>query len=372
MRKITGVLIGITLLLIAGPASAAINNGTGDPLSLISGAVIQPFWNQANDSTLIEVTSPVDDNGLVLEGIVVTGDAKLPLYEFERSFLHVVYYNATCLRIISVPHRISYKGATVFSPDIDLGTLGPMAGLAVITKSSNGQIAEPIPNFRAIHVRGHWYNFIDDFVHEVDPIAGSSPQSPGPQTYSPLRSAASFGAPIEGGQGGVFHTTIYLVCPTSTVFPSGPGFPLVNFTPGPHTLLGYLYDARERKIIDYTVFCSCLTMFDLETLPLYGNPFQLPDGLSYTELVSYEPATGPIIDATDPEAIEVATLPPGPEATNPRAFVAYRQILVDAGIWPGGSGDDFGRTNNGSAYNYRVNLSDPFVPNPQRFVPGLR
>jgi hypothetical protein len=370
MRKITGVLIGITLLLIAGPASvsAAANNGTGDPLSLISGAVIQPFWNAAIDSTLIEVTSPVNDNGLELEGVV----GPFPSFEFENSFLHVVYYDFNCARLISVPYRISYKGAIVFSPDLDLGAGAPTAGLAVITKSTDGFLADPIPANRAIHVRGHWYSFPADFVHEVDPIAGSTPQSPGPQTYSPLRSAASFGAPIQGLP--FFFTTIYLVCPTSTVFNALPptrGFPEQNLTPGPHTLLGYLYDDRERKILDYTVFCTCISMYSLEQLsPLYGSALQLPGDLSYTELVSYEPPTGAITDPGPP--IEVATQAPPAEATNPRAFVAYRQIFINSIFWPGGSGDDFGRTNNGSAYNYRVNLSDPFVPNPPRFVPGLR
>jgi hypothetical protein len=53
-------------------------------------------------------------------------------------------------------------------------------------------------------------------------------------------------------------------------------------------------------------------------------------------------------------------------------FTGFRHIVVTHAVWPAGTGDDIGRLNNGSAYNYLVNLEGFFFPFPVRFVPGLR
>jgi hypothetical protein len=343
MRKTIGVAIGVALLLMAGQASAQ-NNGTGDPLSLISSAVIQPFWSLAADNTLIEVTSPLDDNAL-----------------------HVVYFDSTCARLFSAPKFVSHKGAIAFSPDVDGVNV---AGLAVIGRSVGGQFNPlPIPDADGIHVRGHWFNFAADFVRLVDPIAVKSAESA--QTYSPLRSAASFGAPVDTSP---FSTFLYLICPGPLVVPfaggpapalASPPFPappLIAWMPAqPGLIFGVLYDDDEDVLIDFRLPCNCSSMFQLSTdiSPLYGNPANfLGEFVSYTELFTYN---------------VVGTSPPPAVTANPLTFTGYRAITIstDGGIWPGGSADDFGRLANGSAYNYRVNGNDNELFGPF-FVPGLR
>jgi hypothetical protein len=342
MRKTIVVLVGLTLLLMAGQADA-VNNGTGDPLGLISAAVIQPFWSLNPDNTLIEVTSPLDFN-----------------------FLHVVYFDASCNRLISRPKEVSFKGAIVFSPDADLAAnvgLGGITGLAVI--SNGGPItATPIPDFDAIHVRGIWFNFTSDFIRYVDPIAVRSPDTPAPQqTYSALRSAASFGAPVDVPP--TFTTFLYLICPGPLVLgeippPAFPTPPLIAYAPsGFGFIRGVLYDDDEDVVIDFSLPCNCSSMFELSVniSPVYGDVFRfLPELVNYTELFTYN-------------AAGLAT--PPPVASNPLTFTGYRGITVNAGLWPGGSGDSFGRLANGSAYNYRANGNDDELFGPF-FFPGLR
>jgi len=345
MRKLIVVLIGVSLLLMAGQASA-VNNGTGDPLGLISSAAIVPFWsngpNPTGDNTLIEVTSPLTD-----------------------SFLHVVYFDASCNRLFSKPHFVSWKGAAVFSPDVDGVNV---TGLAVIGRAGGGFDPLPIPDSGAIHVRGLWFNFPADFVREIDPIAVTSPETPAPrQTYSPLRSAASFGAPVDTGP---FATTIFLICPGPLVLSalSGPGYPappLIAYAPAqPGFVFGVLYDDDEDVLIDFRLPCNCSSMFQLSTdiSPLYGDVFSfLPEFVSYTELFTYNLAgVFPVPTVTTPGS-----------PLNPRTFTGYRGITVTDTIWPGGTGDGFGRLANGSAYNYRVNGNDHDLFGPF-FVPGLR
>jgi len=354
MSKITGVLlsVGVMLWLTAGPAGAA-NNGTADPQGLIASAAIQPFWDQAGNFTLIEVTSPINDNGLNLAGALVSPT------------LHVVYFNNNCVRLVSRPQRVSYKGAIMFLPQDDIPVPDqPLAGLATIAHANAGQLSVPIPNEYAIHVRGHWINFGADFARVVDPIAVNSPQSdagvvgPVQQTYSPLRSAASFGAPIQIPP---FNTLIHFICPSSAVIGVGSelspalGFPVPNFsvTTGG---FGVLYDFQENPLVDFLWFCNCNSMFALESFsPLYSLIL-----LTYTELFTYQPTL---------------FAPPVPaQVLVPAVFTAYRELVVDLSppwLDPSG-GDSFARLANGSAYNYRVNGSTTFGLGAPFFTPGLR
>ena len=333
MRKIIGVLVGMALVLMVGSANAA-NNGTGDPLGLIASAAIQPFFSTGPDDTLIEVTSPLDDNQL-----------------------HVIYFNAACNRLISRPKFVSRKGAIVFSPDVDLAGLGPAGnvnGLAVIGRTVNSVTLIPIPAQAAIHVRGYWINTLQDFVRVVDTIAVDSAETgvaiaADKQTYSPLRSAGSFVGPSDVGP---FVSTIHLICPTQTVYQEAGLFPPV-FPQAPvsaSTLFGFLYDDSENFILDYFLPCTCSAMFQLASISsLYAA--QAPSFLTYTELVTYS-----VNGLAAPPAI----------ALNPPAFTGYRAVTV-VGVL-----DSLGRLNNGAAYNYR-NAGDEFIglssPN---FTPGLR
>jgi len=333
MRKIIGVLVGMALVFMVGSANAA-NNGTGDPLGLIASGAIQPFFSAGPDDTLIEVTSPLDDNQL-----------------------HVIYFNSFCNRLISRPKFVSRKGAIVFSPDVDLaglGAAGNVQGLATIGRTGNNITHTPIPALAAIHVKGFWFNLLQDFVRVVDPIAVDSAETgvavaADKQTYSPLRSAAAFVAPDDRVP---FVTTIHFICPSGTVYSEAgffaPLFPNPPLTAS--TILGFLYDDDENFLLDFFVNCTCNNMLQLATIsPLYAA--LSPSFLTYTELVTYN-----VVGLAAPPAI----------ALNPPTFTAYRAINVV------GLADDFGRLNNGAAYNYR-NAGDEFLglfaPN---FTPGLR
>lgn len=354
MRTLILVLVGLALL-VAGPAGA-VDNGTGDPLGLIASAAIQPFWSLGTENTLIEVTSPLSDNDL-----------------------HIVYFNTACNRLLSRFKFVSWKGAIMFSPDLD----GIDAnGLAVITSNFNNIAGSPIRDHHAIHVIGHWFNLVADYVHQVDPIAVSSPEtgrkfSSDRQHYSPLRSAASFGAPIEQAptNASPFNTLIHLVCPgPNVVGPAGvlspqKGFgvaPPIAYLPsipasGIGSITGIVYSGDEEPVADFFLPCNCSSMFDLDQVSVaYTQPLRLgPSLLSYTELFTHNP---PLF------------APPTPAAFVAPTFVGYRNIGVSTA--PGG--DSFGRMNNGSAYNYRVNGSDPILGGfdpfgpPPFFVPGIR
>jgi hypothetical protein len=350
MRKIIGVLVGcVTLILMVGSANAA-NNGVGDPLGLIASAAIQPFFSAgATENTFIEVTSPVGDNS-----------------GFNR--LEVFYFNAACTRIASVRHPVTRKGAIVWSVDGDLGGLGLVVGnvngLAVISRGVSPDIVgTPIPQPNSIHVKGFWVNLQFDFVRVVDPIAVSSTESTDApkQSYSPLRSAASFGAPPDGAP--FFVSTLHLICPNSSVYavlPTSAGFPA---PPAVTTsIFGFVYDEDENFLADILVTCSCSTMIQLNTIT---SIYQTTS--TYTELVTYNNVNltpTPTVTLGPPS---VCTSTGAPVVCDPPAFTGYRAMAVLQGVL-----DDFGRLANGSAYNYR-NSGDQFVGQfPPRFVPGLR
>ena len=74
-----------------------------------------------------------------------------------------------------------------------------------IARTSDGINLIPIPQFPfaapdflfsgPIHSRGHWVSFVNDHINKVDPIAVGSAETVTQQTYSPLRSAATFTNP---------------------------------------------------------------------------------------------------------------------------------------------------------------------------------
>jgi hypothetical protein len=356
MRTLILVLVGLALL-VAGPAGAE-DNGTGDTHGLIALAAIQPFWSLGVEESIIEVTSPLSSNDL-----------------------HVIYFDTACNRLLSKFKFVSWKGAIMFSPDLD----GINAnGLAVISSNRNNIAGAPIYSHEAIHVLGHWFNLAADYVHVVDPIAVSSPEtgrkwSSDRQHYSPLRSAASFGAPIEAGlvPGVPYNTVIHLICPgPKIVGPTGvlnpkAGFgvaPKIAYLPvkdneGNGSVFGNMYSGDEQPRVNFSLPCNCSSMFDLDSISnAYQDPVALgPELVSYTELYTYRP--------------EPFTFPPPLVAFDPPTFVGYRNVGV--GGTPGL--DSFGRMNNGAAYNYRVNGADnvgtggfdPSGPAPF-FVPGLR
>jgi hypothetical protein len=318
-------MLGV-VLLCASQAGAQ-SNGTGDPHGLIAYGAIQPFWAGGASIAVIDITSPVGDN---------SGGF------FSRSNpLHAIFFNASCVRDFSIPTPVTENGLLVFTAD-ELGV--DYTGLLVLAGTED-QVTM-VPASFPFHVRSEWINFGGDWIREVDPIAVRSAESN--QTYSPLRSAASFASMLEDA---TFHTEIFLICPSPTtvlpVLPVSNGFPtpprIAYAAARANALIvGVIYDEDEAPLRNITLPCNCSSMFPvLDINAVYGDPSA--SSVFYTELATYTTVSG---------------------AEDPRTFTGYRSITVTAGgVWPGGTGDDFGRLHNGSAAAY-LNLIEG--------VPGLR
>jgi hypothetical protein len=284
-RFAAGLMMILAFMALAGEAAAQ-NNGTADPLGLISSAVIQPYWSAGADFTLIELTSPVFFNN-------------------DNGYLHVVFFNAACARLISrnVPLTINHLAL------IDSDILGVPSGngLATVAGTTDGFNNVPIPQFPfaapnfffagPIHSRGHWVSFANDHINVVDPIAVGSPETLitaaplNQQTYSPLRSAATYTNPQNTA---TKLTTIFLICPGPVVatLPTSAGFP----APPPLTnqVRAVIYN-NEELVVDTFVTCQCLTALPLSTTQAFaGTYLTAPDDqafslipLWYTELFSF-------------------------------------------------------------------------------------
>jgi hypothetical protein len=269
MRKFAVGLAFIALLAAAGE-SDAYPNGTADVLGLISSAVIQPYWRTNGDFTLVEVTSPV----------------------WFNENLHGFWFDAACVRGNSFTFPLTRNDITVVEslPDPTSFT----SGLLLITRSLN--FDNPLPFEVPLHARGHWISLTGDFVRSVDPIAVTSAETLDryghQQTYSPLRSAASFTNPEHSALTAL--TTIYLVCPTSNVYTflsESLGFPKAPASTS--GVVAVIFN-NEEPYVDVEIACKCLTPKVVTTIdPVYGTT---PDDqessvvpLWYTEMYAYDP-----------------------------------------------------------------------------------
>ena len=98
MRRFVAGLTILVFMTLAGEVAAQ-SNGTGDPLGLISSAVIQPYWSAGADFTLIELTSPVFFNN-------------------DAGTLHAIFFNASCTRLISRAVPLTINGIALIDSDI--------------------------------------------------------------------------------------------------------------------------------------------------------------------------------------------------------------------------------------------------------------
>jgi len=347
MRKFIVGLIVTGLLMSAGQASA-VDNGTADPQSLIASGVIQPFWaspdtlTSIGDFTLFELSSPVGDNSGWYKGPIA----------------HALFFTAACKELFSLEFPMTENDILTFTTfDVPFPIVGGFAqrenGLMVLAASFNKFKLVPLEN--PIHSVGHWVSIARDFIRVVEPTQVAAAEAN--QSYSPLKSAASFVNPPVGPAATDFKAELFLVCPNQAIYDAlAPSkkfvmdseevevdglkkrFSTFPFPPKVTTkIFAVAYNSDEDFVIDYDLTCTCLTRYDLAAIA--GGKYETADpgteNLFYTELFSYQ---------------DVAS------ASDPPAFTGYLGTTWPAapggGSFPGGTGDQFQRLNNGSAFNY--------------------
>lgn len=261
MRKLmkglkVGLLVVGLLAMVASPAMAQF----ADPLTLAASGVLLPFFGTGNNISVLEVASPVGFN----------------------SDLHFIFYNATCTRIISV-----FDGLTINDVELHLAaSTNPLAyvvgqdGLVAIGAAALNGI-DLVPMESALHSRMYWINVNDSKFRVLEPIIIDTFEATGAVTWSPIRTGATFFAPLDSATG--LQTTLYLICPRDTIQgATGSAFPASAFPiPGsPSTssvfksayplgnIRGRVYDDEENPLRNIQTDCNCLqtkrvTSFDL-------------------------------------------------------------------------------------------------------------
>ena len=279
MKKVfaTSVLVGGLLAGLAEPAPAVAQQqsvGAGNPLTLAADGVLLPYLTSGGTVALVEVASPVQ------------GNANLAL----------AFFNATCVR-----------GSTVALPEtpndigfVDVGGAVPAGqnGLVAVAGVA-GDGVTLLPLASPIHTRMYLFNAATGRSRVLEPIVLDTAEAPGgANTWSPLRSGATFYAPL---QTATINTGLTLLCPTATIqdgsgtlpvgqqaFPATRGFPAIApaFPLGssPGNVRVTVYDTNETLLRTQVLSCSCLTellVADLDAI--YSNPTVALNG-TYTEL----------------------------------------------------------------------------------------
>ncbi|HEV8437197.1 MAG TPA: hypothetical protein VGT40_03790 [Methylomirabilota bacterium] len=314
-------LVAVALLAVAAPAWAQVSSlGMGDPLGLINSGAVMPYVGSPaiggvspGSISFLEVYSPVGGN----------------------AGFHMFFFDANCVKSpVSVGLPLTTNDVEILRIDnIDPGV--PADGLVTAAGvDQSGFSLQPLNN--PIHARTLWINGGQDFARVLEPIMLDHAEFVGQLlSWSPLRTAATFFAPLE--QGG-FHTTIYLVCPNNkinshtasdnAVFPS-PLFP--ELIPNPQGgglatgLQARVYDDEEVFLRDFTTTCNCLTARAVTALStVFADVNFAPRG-TFTELE-------------------------GISGTATHAFYGWRAIQA-------GGLDIFGRLSNGNFNSIRGTLT---------------
>jgi len=281
MRKLmVGLTMVVGLLAVSPPvmAQSFVVPGSSDPVGLITSGAVLPFLG---------------------EGAVGTGLSFLELYApVNATTVHMFLFDAACLRNgPSINVELTPNDATLFRID----NIGPPVGLVTAAQADLGgfTLVPWNPAFgESVAARTLWANSNGNFVRVIDPIALAKLDDPVPTGtggWHPMRTAAAFFAPFEGG--GV-HTTMYFVCPNANIQRHVPsnggalspsaGFPIIfpNLSPvGATTPLRVrVYDDDEDLLRDVTSSCSCLTIRKVTDLDaVYASATEAPDG-TYTEV----------------------------------------------------------------------------------------
>jgi len=355
MRKLwVGLSMG--LLAVASPAVGQPVPGSQDPLSLITSGMVVPYFGGAAQSYL-EVASPIRGNEV-----------------------HMFFYDESCVRRgDSAQVELTANDVEFFRLD---NVTAATSGLAAIA-GVDGSGFNLAPLSSALHARVLWVTAAGG-IRTLEPIAVSTrdnDRSGGTGTWNPLRTGATFFAPLDGGD---LHTTLYLVCPNTNIQQSTPsnggafnpanGFPAIDppfRAAGATTPLRVrVYDDEENFLRDVVSSCNCLTTRPVTTIStVYADAASAPDG-TYTELEGFgrvittgaqcdlnaveqlisPPSPNPGNDCPlvgDPPTFQNVQLVPAVRENRTFSFTGYRAMTV-------GDLDIFGRLSNGC----RGDLSD--------------
>jgi hypothetical protein len=306
MRKL---IVGLMLGALLGAVTPAIAQ-QADPLGLISSGAVLPFIGGGTifpgSMSFLEIASPVDNNEM-----------------------HAFFFDAACNKgSLSLPLSLTTNGLTVtridnFDPKVP-------DGLIAIAHSASG-IAPLDPLQNPIHARVLFTSPGSNIGRVLEPIAITNVDTEDLFSWNPLRSGATFHAPLEGGG---TSTTLLLVCPGSNVTGA---FPSSSFPAAPSvasSLDGLVFDTDENLLINIHIACKCLTLTKVTDIAaVYGDASQAPKG-TYTELYGS---------------------PSGSSVLRP-SFTGYRSIRVTP-TTP--SFDLFGRLSNASACALNPDIGDP-------------
>ena len=298
MRKLILGLLGVGLLLVGTPAMAQ----KADPLALISsGAVIPYVGNGAiakGSMSFLELASPVGDNSGGGNGGV--------------GGTHMFFFSADCTRgPASVGVPLTTNDFIVQRVDnIDSNAVEGLIALGAV--DGTGFALTPLS--APVHARMLWFNAVTNTMRVLEPIGIGAFEGPGiaHQVWNPLRTGATFVAPLEGlsapVNGILNRTSLLLVCPDSNVAgakgvfpnpnPAGAPFPLLVPPPQAHgTLNGIdvrVYGEDERFLRNGTTSCSCLTQISVTDISgagdVFGSAREAPFG-TYTEIEGHPTKT---------------------------------------------------------------------------------
>ena len=263
MRKLmmglkVGLLVVGLLAMVATPAMAQFT----DPLTLAASGVLIPYFGTGNNVSILEVASPVGPN----------------------FFAHMIFYNANCTRVTSFPFESTKNDLDLFlaaSSAVGSIVVGVDGLVAIASEAGNGIDLVPLAN--PIHSRMYHINVSTSTFRVLEPIILDAYEAGGAVTWSPIRTGATFFAPVNTTPG--LQTTLTLICPKNTIqgaagaaFPSSlfptPLFPstsasfLSTYPTG--SLLLRIYDVDEDLIIDKQIGCDCLQQTTLASIdPVY-------------------------------------------------------------------------------------------------------
>jgi hypothetical protein len=282
-----GLVAVAAVLVLTAPAMAQRSRGTGDPLGLIASGAVIPYIGDGlinpGGMSFIELASPVGDNSGASSGGV--------------GGLHAFFYSTSCVK---GPASLGIPLTTndFIIKRIDNIDKNPSEGLIALgAVDESGFFLEPFES--PIHAHMFWFDTLTDNVRMMEPIGLAHFENG--QVWNPLRTGATFVAPLEGaqvgGQAGA-NTALLLICPTRSItsgsatsaFPTGNGFPLLEPPSDPTispSIKARIYGNNERFLRDATTNCSCLTALPIIAITgasdVYNDAANATFG-TYTEL----------------------------------------------------------------------------------------